>query len=94
MTVHHLPATPATARQGLAARPTGSGTASRNGAGTPQPEAELDLEATRVAVAEHLDSALARLDRALPAGADGALGQALADARRYLEQARDVLITS
>ncbi len=85
------PTPPSTARKVAAQRPAGSATASRNGTATPQTAAEVDLEATRVAVAEHLDSALARLDRALPAGADGQLGQTLAEVRRYLEQARKVL---
>lgn len=66
--------------------------AGRNGAGpVSRPAAEVDLEATRVAVAQHLDSALARLDRALPAGADGTLGRSLAEARAYLQRARDAL---
>lgn len=86
--------TPPATHHGPTVQPANSRPASRSGAGSSQPTAEVDLEATRVAVAQHLDSALARLDGALPAGSDGDLGQTLAKARRYLEQARDVLNTS
>jgi ParB/RepB/Spo0J family partition protein len=49
------------------------------------------LEETRTSVAQWLDSALGELDRALPDGGDGALGKALADARRHLLDARSAI---
>jgi ParB family chromosome partitioning protein len=50
-----------------------------------------DLDATRASVEQRLDSALAELDRTLPAAGESDLGTALADARQLIEQARSVL---
>jgi hypothetical protein len=50
-----------------------------------------DIEATRISVSQWLDNALAELDRALPASGGGAAGQALADARCCVNDARAAL---
>jgi ParB family chromosome partitioning protein len=73
--------------------PIGERTAgTRRGDGRPtSAAAPTDLETTRESVEQWLESALAELDRALPAGGDSELGAALADARRHIEQARSVL---
>lgn len=67
-----------------------AGTRRRDGRPT-SAAAPTDLETTRESVEQWLDSALAALDRALPAGGDSELGAALAHARRHIEQARSVL---
>jgi ParB/RepB/Spo0J family partition protein len=50
-----------------------------------------DIEATRISVSQWLDNALAELDRVLPASGGGAAGQALADARCCVNDARAAL---
>jgi ParB family chromosome partitioning protein len=67
----------------------GSG-AEGNGRRTP-PASSADLLTTRDSVGRWLETALAELDRALPAGGDGDLGHALVDARRHIEEARAAL---
>jgi ParB/RepB/Spo0J family partition protein len=61
----------------------------RNGS-VPTPR-QPDVEATRITVSQWLDNALAELDRALPASGEGAMGQALADARASVLEARAAL---
>lgn len=50
-----------------------------------------DVEAARISVSQWLDNALAELDRALPASGEGPMGQALADARASVLEARAAL---
>lgn len=58
----------------------------------PQPEpVQNTLETTRAYVMGYVESALSRLDNALPDGGDGDLGHALAESRRHLDAARAVL---
>lgn len=79
------------AASGVQAAPAGEGIA----ASTPVPSAPFpghhDIEATRASVSQWLDNALTELDRALPASGGGAMGQALADARRCINDARTAL---
>lgn len=49
------------------------------------------LEVTRASVVQLLDTALGELDRVLPAGGDGPVGAALAEAQRLLVGARSAL---
>lgn len=65
-------------------------------AGQPSPSdtdssASRPLEVTRASVVQLLDTALGELDRALPAGGDGPVGAALAEAQRLLVGARSAL---
>jgi ParB/RepB/Spo0J family partition protein len=63
--------------------------AARNG--TVPPQRFADVETTRVSVSQWLDNALAELDRALPTSGGGPMGQALAEARSSVQDARAAL---
>ncbi|MBW0105805.1 ParB/RepB/Spo0J family partition protein [Pseudonocardia sp. KRD291] len=69
-------------------RATGAGRAAR----TPAPvDPEQRLATTTLDVLGYVDNALGALDRVLPDGGDGHLGQVLAESQRHLSAAREVL---